>query len=173
MNMVATTTTPTTTEPAQRPAELVARFDHIGIQTQDLGQSIAWYRDFFGVQPTWTLDRFSDLSKERLPGMTKLTEVRLGDLAFHLFERKGTDEEVLPGGNIAQYQHVCLTVRTAEELPQWRRLWLDLYHSGRYEFHRDELPSDVVQDDDGMLSLYLFDPNGLEFELQWMPEVTS
>lgn len=153
--------------PGHRPRSEPS-FHHLGIQTADLDNCLAWYQDFFGAVPTWTLDRFSELTMSRLQGMTRLCEMTLGDVRFHLFERTGTDGE-LPGGNTRQFQHVCLAVGSAEELLEWRDRWIELFDSGRYSFARTDRPTEVVEDDDGMLSFYLHDVNGLEFEYSHDP----
>ncbi|MFE7649270.1 VOC family protein [Streptomyces phaeoluteigriseus] len=149
-------------------AKLVPAMHHLGIQTGDLDNCLAWYEDFFGCAETWTLTTFSDLTLSRLPGITRLTEVSVADVRFHLFERTG-HEPVLPGGSKAQFQHVCLAAGSPEELRAWRDRWLDLYRSGRYHFATDEQPTDIVVDADGVHSCYLFDPNGLEFEFTYVP----
>ncbi|MDQ2583518.1 VOC family protein [Saccharothrix yanglingensis] len=141
---------------------------HVGIQTRDLANCVAWYRDFFGCEEKWSLEEFSDLTLSRLPGMERLTEVRVGDLRFHLFER-ADDTDDLPGGNKIQFQHVCLDVSSPENLVAWRERWLELRASGRYRFATDEAPTDIVTDADGVQSCYLVDVNGLEFELTYTP----
>lgn len=147
---------------------LAPRLHHVGIQTRDLANCVAWYRDFFGCVKKWSLTEFSELTHSRLPGIRRLTEVKVGDLRFHLFDRDD-DESQLPGGNRIQFQHVCLAVSSAEEMVAWRDHWLALYASGRYKFASDEPPTDIVTDTDGVQSCYLLDVNGLEFELTYVP----
>jgi hypothetical protein len=65
---------------------------------------------------------------------------------------------------------VCVQVATPQELVERRRRWIELYESGRYTFARPELPTEIVVDDDGVRSLYLFDVNGLEYELSYIPD---
>ncbi|MEU3186072.1 VOC family protein [Streptomyces sp. NPDC006923] len=154
-------------EHEQRSA-LVPRLHHIGVQTRDLDNCTAWYEDFFGCVPAWSLDTFSDLTLSRLPGITRLTELMVEDLRFHLFERAGHDP-VLPGGNKAQFQHVCLSTGSSAELRAWRERWLRLYESGRYTFAAGDRPTEIVVDADGVESCYLFDVNGLEFEFTYVP----
>ncbi|MEV5173807.1 VOC family protein [Streptomyces flaveolus] len=153
---------------AAPPVHLVPAMHHLGVQTRDLDNSLAWYKDFFGCAETWTLTTFSDLTRSRLPGITRLTEISVADVRFHLFERAGHDP-ALPGGNKAQFQHVCLATGSPEELRAWRDRWIGLYRSGRYDFATDEQPTDIVVDADGVHSCYLFDPNGLEFEFTYVP----
>src|SRR5215207_1162809 len=101
---------------------------HIGIQTADLDNCLAWYSDYFGARKTWTLDTFSALTLSRLPGITRLTEVLVGD-------------DRLPGGNAVQFQPSCLAADSPEELQSWRSRWVDLYDSGRYHFARPDQPT--------------------------------
>lgn len=162
--MIGSTTSPTT----RNLVPPAPRTHHIGIQTRDLANCAAWYRDYFGCEEKWSLDEFSDLTLSRLPGITRLTEVMVGDLRFHLFEREDA-ADTLPGGNKRQFQHVCLAVSSPEDIVAWRDRWLELHGSGRYHFATDELPTDVVEDSDGVLSCYVVDVNGLEFELTHVP----
>ncbi|SDH32878.1 Catechol 2,3-dioxygenase [Lentzea fradiae] len=163
--MTETTASPNQVSTLLPPAP---RMHHIGIQTSDLANCVAWYRDFFGCAEKWSLEEFSDLTESRLPGMKRLTEVKVGDLRFHLFER-ADDIEGLPGGDKVQFQHVCLVVSSPQDLVAWRERWLELHASGRYRFASDEMPTDVVTDADGVQSCYLVDVNGLEFELTYVP----
>lgn len=155
------------TPPGIRPS-LVPEFNHIGIQTPDLENCESWYREFFGAERNWSLDTFSDLTRSRLPGIVRLVELAVGGMRFHLFERHGTDGTP-PGGNAVQFQHVCLSVSTPEELPQWRDRWLELYRSGRHTFARDEQPTGIVTDEDGVQSMYVLDVDGLEYEFAYIP----
>ncbi|GGT29168.1 hypothetical protein GCM10014713_23380 [Streptomyces purpureus] len=151
---------------------LIPKLHHMGIQTRDLDNCLAWYKEFFGCTQAWSLDTFSDLTLSRLPGITRLTEIAVGDVRFHLFERDGHTPE-LPGGNKTQFQHLCLSTGSPAELGAWRERWLRLYESGRYAFATDEPPTDIVVDADGVHSCYLFDVNGLEFEFTYVPEATA
>lgn len=144
------------------------RLHHIGIQTNDINNSVAWYQDFFGCQRMWSLDRFSELTRSRLPGIEQIVELALGPLRFHLFGRAGRPAD--PDDSATQFQHVCLSVDSAEELSAIRRRWLDLHRSGRYEFTVDVEPTDIVVDSDGMHSCYVYDVNGLEFEFTYAGE---
>lgn len=152
-----------------RPAPVSPlRFHHVAVQTDDLDNCISWYQDFFTCRPTWTLDEFSELTRSRLPGIVRLTEVTMGDIRLHLFERPGRAAPH-PNDSTTQFQHVCLYVETGDELPVWRERWLELYASGRYRFAFDDLPSEIVTDADGTQSFYAFDVNGLEFEFTYLP----
>jgi catechol 2,3-dioxygenase-like lactoylglutathione lyase family enzyme len=144
----------------------VSRLHHVGIQTVDLDNSIAWYRDFFGCRPTWTAAEFSAVTRDRLPGIVRLTEVVAGDLRLHLFERAGRGPE---DGQV-QFQHLCVAVDSATELTRWRERWLELFESGRYTFARPGAPTEIVVDDRDVRSFYCFDVNGLEFEFTHIPE---
>jgi catechol 2,3-dioxygenase-like lactoylglutathione lyase family enzyme len=159
----------TTEEPAATRPVLSVRMHHIGIQTDDLANCTAWYRDFLGARPTWTLDEFSDLTLSRLPGMERLTELAVGDLRFHLFAREQVEPQ-LPGGSLRQFQHVCLATDSPEDLRAWRGRWLELQGSGAYRFARPDPPTEVVTDADGVQSFYTYDVNGLEFEFTFTPE---
>jgi catechol 2,3-dioxygenase-like lactoylglutathione lyase family enzyme len=139
------------------------RFHHVGVQTNDLDNAVRWYQDFFGSRQSWSLTTFSDLTHRRLPGITRLTEMVLGDFHVHLFERPGQDAPE-PGHSQVQFQHVCLATGSGEEMVFWRRRWLELFASGRYKFAFDDQPTEIVTDADGTQSFYALDVNGLEFE---------
>jgi catechol 2,3-dioxygenase-like lactoylglutathione lyase family enzyme len=143
-------------------------FHHVGIQTGDLANSVAWYEAFLGCRPAWTLTTFSDLTRSRLPGIRSLTELVVGDARLHLFERDGRPAPD-PGDSVVQFQHFCLAVPTAEGLAALRERWIDLYASRRYTFALADQPTDVVVDDDGVQSFYAYDPNGLELEFTFVP----
>ncbi|MEU8511537.1 VOC family protein [Kitasatospora sp. NPDC048722] len=147
------------------------RFHHVGVQTTDLENSVRWYGDFLGCQRAWSLDRFSELTRSRLPGIRELTEMVLGDVRFHLFSRPGRKSE--PAESAVQFQHFCFSVSTAEDLKWFRRRWIELYESGRYAFAIDEQPTDIVIDEDGVQSFYTYDVNGLEFEFTFVPDGLS
>ncbi|NYI04683.1 VOC family protein [Allostreptomyces psammosilenae] len=140
---------------------------HVAVQTWDLDNCTAWYQDFLGCRATWSTSTFSELTRGRLPGITRMTEVTLGTTRFHLFERTG-DDGATPAG-AAQFQHVCLAAHTPEALRGWRERWLALHSSGRYDFRRPEPPTPVVVDDRGVQSFYCLDVNGLEFEFTYEP----
>jgi catechol 2,3-dioxygenase-like lactoylglutathione lyase family enzyme len=143
------------------------RFHHVGIQTNDLDNCVSWYEDFLGCRRVWSLDRFSQLTRSRLPGIRTLTELALGDVRLHLFERRGRIPD--PTESTIQFQHFCLCVNEPGALRELRRRWIELYESGRYLFTVHEPPTDVVTDDDGVQSFYAFDVNGLEFEFTYVP----
>ncbi|MQS05743.1 VOC family protein [Streptomyces sp. IF17] len=145
------------------------RIHHVGVQTADLDNCLQWYLDFFGAEKRWELDRFSDLTLSRLPGIGRLVEIAVGDLRFHLFDRSDHNGRV-PEDESFQFQHVCLQVDTPEDLEVVRGRWIELYDSGRFAFARQDPPTDIVIDGDGVRSLYLFDVNGLEYEFTHVPE---
>jgi catechol 2,3-dioxygenase-like lactoylglutathione lyase family enzyme len=145
-----------------------AYFHHIGIQTNDLDNSLAWYRDFLGFRAAWSLGDFSWLTRRRLPGIRRLVEIRIGSLRLHLFERKGRPASK-PGDSLTQFQHVCLAVDSPDELVTLRDRWIDLFKDGRYSFALADQPTEVVIDDDGVHSFYTYDVNGLEFEFTYVP----
>lgn len=159
-----------TTLSSPRPATLgFAGIHHLGVQTADLGNCVSWYQDFFGCKQNWTLDRFSELTLSRLPGIVRLVEMAADDTRFHLFERDGRGGPV-PDPDSAQFQHVCMSTPSPEKLRQWHELWTELYESGRYHFARNDQATDIVTDDDGVQSFYLYDVNGLEFEFTYLPD---
>jgi len=143
-------------------------FHHIGVQTNDLKNSLAWYEEFLGCQDSWALTTFSDLTRSRLPGIRELHEMVVGDMRIHLFERAGR-AAAGPGESVTQFQHVCLSVRNPRELVELRDHWIRLYRSGRYSFVRTDQPTSIVVDAEGVQSFYAYDVNGLEFEFTYVP----
>lgn len=147
-------------------------FHHIGVQTADLENSLAWYTDFFRGQVNWSLDHFSELTLSRLPGIVRLVEVTAAGLRFHLFERAGQDTP-LPLRRARQFQHVCLDTDSLAEIQAWRARWIDLHDSGKYEFAFPDQPSYIDTDSSGVSSFYCLDPDGLEFEFTHLPDDVS
>jgi len=148
------------------------RFHHVAIQTTDLDNSVSWYEAFLGCRQAWSLSEFSELTRSRLPGMSRLTELVVGSERLHLMERAGRPA-VNPSESVVQFQHLCLSVGTAEDLVTLRRRWFELFESGRYAFALSEQPTEVVVDSDGVQSFYAYDPNGLELEFTCIPPVTE
>ncbi|MCM6778280.1 VOC family protein [Nocardia sp. CDC159] len=148
--------------------DIAPRFHHLAIQTDDVDATIKWYEAFLGTTVEWSLDRFSSLTHARLPGIQKLVELRKGDVRFHVFDRA---EHTQDGPNPLdyQFQHVGIAVRRPEHLVQLREQWLRAREQTALRWARDEPPSDIVTDDDGMQSLYVLDPNGLELEFVYFP----
>jgi catechol 2,3-dioxygenase-like lactoylglutathione lyase family enzyme len=147
------------------------QFHHVGVQTNDLDNSVRWYEDFLGCEQAWTLDRFSELTRDRLPGIRALTEMVVGNVRIHLFERPGLASD--PAASAIQFQHFCFSVAAAEDLVTLRRRWIELQESGRYMFALDEQPTDIVIDADGVQSFYAYDVNGLELEFTFLPSGMS
>ncbi|WP_431947452.1 VOC family protein [Micromonospora marina] len=148
---------------------LTGFINHVGVQTADLATAITWYQDFFGCVTSWRMTGgFSALSHRRLPGLSELVEVAVADVRFHLFTRNSGPQR-LPAADADQFQHVCLTVPSPEDLRSWRAHWFALYESGRYRFARPEPASEIDTDADGMQSFYAYDVNGLEFEFAYLP----
>jgi catechol 2,3-dioxygenase-like lactoylglutathione lyase family enzyme len=141
--------------------------DHLAVQTSDLDNCIAWYRAFFDCEVSWELDKFSELTLSRLPGIDRLVELTAGDLKFHLFDRVDVDGGV--PRDTPQFQHVCLRVASRSTLDEWRERWYALYRAGRYTFVGQEPATEIVVDDAGVASFYAFDVNGLEFEFTHIP----
>lgn len=137
--------------------------NHVAIQTHDLKQSVRWYEEFLGGRVEWTLREFSELTHSRLPGIGTLVEVKIGELRLHIFDRADATGKC-PAALDLQFQHLGVTVERGEDLPVLRRRWIQLYESGQFAYARPDGPSDIVVDDDGMESLYVLDPNGLELE---------
>jgi catechol 2,3-dioxygenase-like lactoylglutathione lyase family enzyme len=150
------------------PTAAAPRIHHVGIQTADLKNSVAWYEDFFGCRPSWSLSEFSPLTHSRLPGIRRLTEMIAGDMRVHLFERNGRPAAV-PGTSLTQFQHVCVSASAPEDLVRLRQRWIDLFDSGRYTFALPDQPTEIVTDADGVQSFYAYDVNGLEFEFSYLP----
>ena len=143
-------------------------FHHLAVQTADFGCTVAWYQEFFGCTLSWTLKEFSELTKSRLPGINELAELTVGSTRFHIFTRKaGLDRP--PPRDTLQYQHVCMSVDSPDELLTWRQRWLDIYGSGRYAFTIDSSATEVDIDAAGVQSFYCYDPNGLEYEFTHDP----
>jgi len=140
----------------------------VGVQTNDLDNSESWYHDFFQCHRTWSLSTFSDLTLQRLPGIRRLSELVVGDVRVHLFERPG-HPAVQPGTSITQFQHVCVAVDTPEDLTVFRERWIELFESGRYTYALPDEPTEIVVDADGVQSFYTYDVNGLEFEFTYVP----
>lgn len=138
------------------------RFHHVAVQTDDLAASIGWYEDFFGAEVSWTLEEFSEFSKDRLPGLSGVAELTIDELRFHLFTRGGHQGAPPPGPN--QFQHVCIEVSTPGELRAWHSRWRSVHNSGTYAFTLDVPATDIVVDNDGVESFYAYDINGVEFE---------
>lgn len=149
-------------------AQLVTAFHHVAVQTNDLVNSIAWYSEFFGARQRWSLTKFSDLTRSRLPGIRELAELTVGDVRVHLFERPGKPATA-PGDSVTQFQHLCIAVESPEDLIALRDRWISLFESGRFRYEVPQPPTPVVVDDDGVHSFYAFDVNGLEFEFAYVP----
>lgn len=159
---------PIPVDEAKRPGgTLQADLHHLAVETADLDNCVAWYTEFFGGTAAWTLGKFSDLTRSRLPGIVRLTEVVAAGTRFHLFTRSAAYTQPQP--DMPQFQHVCVTAGTAAELEEWRNRWQRLFASGRYVFARSDPPTEIVVDDDRVSSFYLYDVNGLEYEFTHVP----
>jgi catechol 2,3-dioxygenase-like lactoylglutathione lyase family enzyme len=150
------------------PLELAPRFNHIAIQTDDVDASMRWYEEFLGTAVEWKLEAFSPLTHARLPGIKRLVELRAGDVRFHVFDREG-HSQVGPRPLDFQFQHIGIAVERPDQLVELRERWFQVRERVPVRWHRDEPPSDIVTDADGMQSLYLLDPNGLELEFIYFP----
>lgn len=139
---------------------------HIGVQTTDLDNCLAWYQEFLGAQVRWSTDQFSELTRRRLPGVSRLVEVAVAGTRLHLFQR---GDETSPAPEVPQFQHVCLATGSPAELATWRQRWIEVFESGRYSFRRPEPPTEVITDERGCSSFYCLDVDGLELELTYLP----
>jgi catechol 2,3-dioxygenase-like lactoylglutathione lyase family enzyme len=159
---------PDLSKSALSPALLKPRVHHVAIESNCLDECVRWYRDFLGCQQTWELSTFSQVTKQRLPGITRLVEIAVGDLRLHVFERlRGTTlEKTTTTGAV---QHVCVAVSSSEELMLCREQWFRLQPIYRAAFAADEAPTDVITDADGSQSFYAHDVNGVEFEFRYEP----
>ncbi|MFK0250094.1 VOC family protein [Amycolatopsis azurea] len=146
----------------------VTGIHHVGVQTADVANALAWYRAFIGAEPAWSLDTFSELTHSRLPGITRLVEIRVGTLRLHLFHRPGRPP-IPPTESLVQFQHVCLAVSTPADLEVLRERWERLYDSGEFTFALNERSTPIVVDAEGVHSFYAYDVNGLELEFTCVP----
>jgi catechol 2,3-dioxygenase-like lactoylglutathione lyase family enzyme len=155
----------------QLPSILASRdslgLHHLAVETADLDNSVAWYTNFFGGTVSWTLDAFSELTRHRLPGIVRLTEVVACPVRFHLFTRDV--DYTRPVADVLQFQHVCLVTDSLRSLASWRGRWQRLYASGAYSFACTEPATEIVTDAGQVSSFYAYDVNGLEFEFTHDP----
>lgn len=153
--------------------EIAPKFNHIAIQTDDVDSTIRWYRDFLGATVEWKLDTFSPLTLERLPGIRELVELKAGEVRFHVFDRIDHSRSG-PTPLDYQFQHLGLEVGEASHLVELRERWLRVRESNEeIRWNREEPPSEIVVDPDGMQSLYVLDPNGLEIEFIYFPKAKA
>ena len=113
-------------------------FTHVSIGARDLGESVRFYRDFFGMEEVPSPD-FSG----------PVRWLRVGDLQLHLFH----DEGPAPVGH-----HFALDVDDFEEAFR-KAEELGIRDDDRYSTVR-ELP-------DGAVQMYLRDPSGNLVEVNW------
>ncbi|RLK58184.1 VOC family protein [Actinokineospora cianjurensis] len=152
--------------------DIALTVNHIAIQTDDVEGTIAWYKEFLDSSVEWELDEFSDLTRSRLPGIGRLAELRAGDVRLHVFDRTEHSGHG-PGPLDHQFQHVGIVVDDVEHLAALRDRWLRAKEATQVTWQREEPPSDIVIDSSGMSSLYVLDPNGLEFEFLHFAEADS
>ena len=113
-------------------------FTHVSIGARDLGESVRFYRDFFGMEEVPSPD-FSG----------PVRWLRVGDLQLHLFH----DEGPAPVGH-----HFALDEDDFEEAYR-KAEELGIRDDDRYSTVR-ELP-------DGAVQMYLRDPSGNLVEVNW------
>lgn len=142
---------------------ITPRIHHVAIQTDAVESTTRWYEEFLEATVEWSLSTFSPLTHSRLPGIEKLVELKVGDLRLHVFDRAGHTQDG-PDQLGYQFQHIGITVDRHEDLVELRKRWWQVRERHGIQWRRDEPPSDIVTDDDGMQSLYVLDPNGLELE---------
>lgn len=148
---------------------IAPKFNHVAIQTDDVEATIRWYEEFLGATVEWSLETFSPLTHARLPGIRKLVEIKVGDVRFHVFDRADHTHGG-PAPLDFQFQHVGLAVDRPEQLVELRERWFRARESTNVRWNRDVPPTEIVTDADGMQSLYVLDPNGLEIEFSYFPE---
>ncbi|WP_033289430.1 VOC family protein [Amycolatopsis jejuensis] len=151
---------------------IAPRIHHIAVQTDDVESTVRWYGEFLDATVEWSLSTFSPLTRARLPGIGKLVELKAGDVRFHVFDRaRHTHDGPDPLGY--QFQHIGITVDRHDDLVELRDRWFRLRDRPGIRWAGAEPPSAIVADDDGMESLYVLDPNGLEMEFVHFPGPAS
>ena len=125
------------------------RFTHTSILTEDLDESVAWYREVFGMEPVPTPD--FDVPVQWL---------RCGDRELHLFHR-----DIEP----ATYFHIGLHVDDFEAV-------YGAVLDGRIDADFDVIGTDrdvegesptVYELPDGSIQLYIHDPTGNVVEVNY------
>jgi catechol 2,3-dioxygenase-like lactoylglutathione lyase family enzyme len=101
------------------------RLHHVAVETDSVQNSIEWYDAFLGCRPNWSLSTFSELTRERLPGIRTLVELTNGDVRFHVFERDTPSRHPLDPDSL-QFQHVALEADSPDDLGRLRRRWIEL-----------------------------------------------
>ncbi len=144
--------------------EITPNFNHIAIQTDDVDSTIWWYERFVGATVEWSLDTFSPLTNARLPGIKKLVELKAGDRAVSCL-RPGRAQPGRPASarfSVPARRRHRRAARPARGAA--RALAGSCVSRPTSGGTTTSRPSDIVSDPDGMQSLYVLDPNGLEFE---------
>jgi catechol 2,3-dioxygenase-like lactoylglutathione lyase family enzyme len=118
--------------------------NHVSVVARDLEQSVAFYRDVFGLEPI------------PAPNFGHPVQwLRLGDQQLHLFERP-SDAPV--------YNHLGINVPNFEEVYR-KAESLGIFDTDTFGHHIYELPNHDVQ-------MYLRDPSGNLVEVDW-PDIRS
>jgi catechol 2,3-dioxygenase-like lactoylglutathione lyase family enzyme len=118
--------------------------NHVSVVARDLEQSVAFYRDVFGLEPI------------PAPNFGHPVQwLRLGDQQLHLFERP-SDAPV--------YNHPAINVPNFEEVYRKARE-RGIFDTDTFGHHIYELPNHGVQ-------MYLRDPSGNLVEVDW-PDIGS
>lgn len=142
------------------------RFHHVALPCRDLPTTISWYHDLLGCEPAWETSEFAVSTRQRIPGITRMAELRLAGLRLHIYETRQPDPP-------AAGQHFCLAVPDAEALSAVRQraallAGAPLRISAPPDAARGGWP-EVVIDADGVRSIYLTDPDANEFEVTFIP----
>jgi YD repeat-containing protein len=119
-------------------------FNHVSIHARDLGESVRFYTEVFGMEkiPTYTF-------------AFPVQYLRLGDLQLHLFQRDTPAPD---------YHHIAIDVDDFEAA------YLKARELG---IHDDKaFFSDVYELPDGTVQMYVRDPSGNLVEIDW-PDVTT
>lgn len=119
-------------------------FNHVSVATQDMAESVRFYRELFGLEP--------------IPAPNFGIPVQwfqLGTSQLHIFERPA---------DVPIYHHFGLNVVDFEAV-YFEAEKRGIFDTTTFGHHLFELPNDVVQ-------LYLRDPSGNLIEVNW-PDARS
>jgi catechol 2,3-dioxygenase-like lactoylglutathione lyase family enzyme len=133
---------------------------HAAIATEDLDATITWYSSLLSCSCNWETDEFSSHTRKRAPGIKKMAELQVGLVRLHVFEVNGDVGAQLAG------QHLGIKVSNPSDLEEIRSRASRL---SRGAIEDDDSDADVDVDQDGVMSLYVVDPNGYELEFTYIP----
>ena len=145
------------------------KIDHIAIQTDNFDNTVRWYKDYFCCKVNWhrTWEQLPAAIQKRMPFATQLVELQTSQVRFHIFDIN--KKSARTSQSALQYQHFALVVDSSEKLDYLRNLWISLYQSGRYQFKKPMMPTDMIVSSNDMCCFYAVDPNALEFEVIYFP----